>query len=121
MRNYRATPHSTTGQSPARLLFGRNIRVCLPQITESAKDDKLRATDLNAKEKMKVYADRNARDTKVSIGDTELVRQKYTNKHSTPFKPTPYQVVAKKGSMITADNGNHRPTTKQLILQTCEH
>ena len=31
---YRSTPHSTTGVSPAELLFGRDIRTKLPQLQE---------------------------------------------------------------------------------------
>ena len=33
LRNYRATPHSTTGEAPATLLFNRQMRVRLPEIT----------------------------------------------------------------------------------------
>ena len=31
LRNYRATPHSTTGVPPAQALFGKNIRTKLPE------------------------------------------------------------------------------------------
>ena len=31
---YRSTPHSTTGVSPAKLLFGRKIRSKLPGVEE---------------------------------------------------------------------------------------
>ena len=31
---FRSTPHSTTGVSPAELLFGRDIRTKLPQLQE---------------------------------------------------------------------------------------
>ena len=37
---YRSTPHSTTGVSPAQLLFGRSIKCKLPMLTES--EDKFR-------------------------------------------------------------------------------
>ena len=29
--NYRATPHATTGAIPAELLFGRKLRIKLPE------------------------------------------------------------------------------------------
>ena len=32
--NYRATPHSTTGMAPARLLFNRNIVTKLPELDQ---------------------------------------------------------------------------------------
>ena len=42
LRNYRATPHSTTGESPANLLFQRRqYRVRLPELPPPAIDDKL--------------------------------------------------------------------------------
>ena len=34
LRNYRATPHSTTGISPAELLFGRKLTVKLPEVRQ---------------------------------------------------------------------------------------
>ena len=35
LRNYRATPHSTTGISPAQALYGRNIRIKLPEVPDN--------------------------------------------------------------------------------------
>ncbi|KAL9968146.1 hypothetical protein ACROYT_G026481 [Oculina patagonica] len=39
---YRSTPHSTTGVSPAELLFGRRIRTKLPQLQEFSIEDEVR-------------------------------------------------------------------------------
>ena len=38
--NYRTTPHATTGRAPATLLFGRNVRNKLPQVTATLDFDK---------------------------------------------------------------------------------
>ena len=57
LRNYRATPHSSTGQTPAFLMFGCNIVTKLPQYTEKPENDQaLRQKD--AKEFMKQSAER---------------------------------------------------------------
>ena len=54
---------------------------------------------------MKLYADErnHARKSKVTIGDSVLVKQPKENKLSTPFDPKPYQVTNKKGTMVTAE------------------
>ena len=58
----RSTSHSTTGVSPAELLFGRKIRTKLPQLQEFTCEDEVRDRDSERKEKGKMYADfkRNA-------------------------------------------------------------
>jgi transposase InsO family protein len=59
LRSYRATPHSTTGESPANLLFQqRQYRVRLPELPPPAVDDKLvRDRDSSQKANAKKYAD----------------------------------------------------------------
>ena len=49
----------------------------------------------------------NANDTTLQIGDKVLVKQPKTDKLSTPYKPVPYEIVEKKGSMITAASDDH--------------
>ena len=55
--NYRNTPHTTTGQAPATLLFNRKVRNKLPQLMPKVSNKQLRETDQKAKAKMKNYAD----------------------------------------------------------------
>ncbi len=52
---------------------------------------------------MKEQADlkRRARPSQLKIDDTVLARQRKQNKLSTRFDPNPFQVVKKKGTMIT--------------------
>ena len=47
---YRSTPHSTTGVSPAELLFGRRIRTKLPHLEEFTVEDEVRDRDSERKE-----------------------------------------------------------------------
>lgn len=60
--NYRATPNSTTGVSPAEALMGRQLKTKLPVLPgnllpKSVDEDKVRETDSERKEKQKVYYD----------------------------------------------------------------
>ena len=79
---YRSTPHSTTGVSPAELLFGRRIRTKLPQLQEFTVEDEVRDHESERKDKGTVYADckRNAHESKIQEGDKVLLRQKKENK-----------------------------------------
>ena len=71
----RTTPHSTTGVSPAELLFFRKLRTRIPGVEEFSVDDQeVRDRDSEAKKKGKLYANerRCARETDVKEGDTVL-------------------------------------------------
>ena len=62
--NYWAIPHSTTGFAPSELLFNRNIKTKLPQLTVSNNksdiDFKVQRNDKQAKEQMKNYVDKKS-------------------------------------------------------------
>ena len=84
------TPHSTTGVSPAELLFRRKLRTCIPGIEEFPVDDQeVRDRDSEAKEKRKLYADekRCARESDVKESDSVLLRQDRKNKLTPTFRP----------------------------------
>ncbi|MCG8432279.1 MAG: hypothetical protein MJA29_14065, partial [Candidatus Omnitrophica bacterium] len=107
LRQYRATPHSTTNVSPFEALTGRKMRTQLPQVTFESPlpDSDIRENDNKQKAKMKAYADekRHARDCGISEGDAVLVRQRKQNKLSTPFNPHPLRVTTRNGNMVTAE------------------
>ena len=42
VRNYRATPHSSTGRSPASLLFNRSMKTKLPEFWPELLDEEVR-------------------------------------------------------------------------------
>ena len=70
----------------------------------------MRRTNDNNKRKSKEYTDkmRHAQPCSIKENDIVLVKQKRTNKLSTPFDPRPLKVTEVKGSMITAKRGrNH--------------
>lgn len=114
LKNYRATPHSTTGKSPASMLYGRQFRIRLPEISQPAANDKTaRTKDKEQKTKMKTNADkkRGSRSKNIQVGDSVLIKESGKISGSqTPYKIQPYRVTAKNGSMITARRGRHTVT-----------
>ena len=62
--------------------------------------------DAEVKAKTKAYADKsmNARPSDAQVGDQVLVRQEKKDKFSTPFAPTPFQVVSKTGNSVVVES-----------------
>ena len=59
----------------------------------------------------------NTKDTTLQIGDKVLVKQPKTDKLSIPYKPVPYEIVEKKGSMITAASDDHVITRNSSFMK----
>ena len=105
--SYRTTPHSTTGVSPAELLFHRKLRTRIPGIEEFPVDDQeVRDRDSEAKEKGKLYADekRCARESDVKEGDMVLLRQERKHKLTPTFRMEPYRVLDKSGNSVVVES-----------------
>lgn len=103
LRNYRSTPHQTTKATPAQLLMHRELRTKLPGIGHDQEDDsKVRATDHNAKQHAKEYADSKRRATARDLkpGDLVLLQQKHRNKYTSTFNPEPLKIIQVNGSQI---------------------
>ena len=99
---YRSTPHTTTGVSPAELLFGRKMHTKLPELKEESTESEMWDRDGEMETKTKGYADkkRNAQESYLAPGDRVLVKQECKNKLSTPFAPEPYDVITKTGYSV---------------------
>ena len=113
LRQYRATPHSSTGVSPSELLNGRPMKIMLPELRqETQPTGTIDNHDALEKSKMKRNADdrRGAKDSKLSVGDIVLVRQPHKNKLSAPFDSRPLKITARKGNMVTARRGRYTIT-----------
>ncbi|XP_038060081.1 uncharacterized protein K02A2.6-like [Patiria miniata] len=113
LRNYRATPHATTGTPPATLLFGRPMRTRLPETTRTTPNPNAKRKDKRRKAAMKAYADKreHAKHKNITVGDTVLIRRDgMVAKDQTPYHLQPYIVTDTRGSMITARRGSHRVT-----------
>lgn len=108
---YRATPHISTGISPAELLFGRPIKTKLPQINVQLPSQTLesaREHDSAHKQRAKEYADRtqHAISSKIKEGDTVLLKELNKNKLSSTYDPQPYTVIKKKGPSVILKRGD---------------
>ena len=124
MRNYRSTPHCTTGASPAIAFFKREFRSKLPQVGipdfhERDGTEIMRQKDTKNKALMKSYADLRRKVTKnnTEIGDSVFIRQRKMNKFSTPYSAVPLTVTDKRHSMITAENAQRRITRNASFLK----
>ena len=104
---YRSTPHSTTGRSPAELLFGRKIRTKLPDLNYyETQYLNVRDVDAEKKGKGKLYGDsrRGASENDISVGDRVLLKQNRENKLDTVFHPNPHIVREKKGNSVVVES-----------------
>lgn len=104
LRNYRATPHTTTGTAPAEALFGRNIVVQIPSMfVKVTNDSAMCKKDKMSKNNMKLNADKHhSLQPKLEVGDKVLVHQPKRNKLTPPQDLNPCEVIQVKGSMVTA-------------------
>ena len=97
LRNYRATPHLTTGKCPADLLFQkRPYRVRLPeQLVPVLCDKEFRQRDAQQKLKAKQYADRKAYVKKSMLvpADVVLVKNEKKGKMVPYYDPKPYIIT----------------------------
>lgn len=78
LRQYRATPHVTTGHSPHKLVFSREPKTKLPQTSTACKtalDRQVRQRDSQEKIKMKSRANarNHAKSREIAVGDRVLM------------------------------------------------
>ena len=116
LRNYRATPHSTTRVAPATALFGRPMKTKLPESLFTPHiNPSILVNDQKAKAKMKRYADTKpyVRPSNIVVGDAVFVkRDENKAKSDTPYNPKRHTVVEKKGTMLTAEAENGVQVTR---------
>lgn len=102
---YRATPHTTTGRSPAELMFGHRIRSKLPQFSSFRKEDEdTRDRDHISKEKGREYSNnkRQSCESNITVGDYVFAkRMKKDNKLCTEFMNEEFVVLSKHGADVT--------------------
>ena len=117
LRNYRATPHCTTGIAPATVLFGRPIRIKLPCPVvlpghPGFDPVAMHQHDTEQKQKIKAHAEsrRNIKACDIQVGDMVLVKQPKRHKLSTPYHPVPLKVTKKIHDMMTAVNSDRQVT-----------
>ncbi|XP_042234799.1 uncharacterized protein LOC121874636 [Homarus americanus] len=113
LMHYRNTPHSMTGETPAKLLMGRNIKVKLPQVSHDLEDtqvtcwDVARKRDKREKEKLKLRTDNRNKSKLVELRPTDQVLLKQTKKDklSTNYDPKPWTISERRGNSDTLQRG----------------
>lgn len=115
LKQYRATPHSSTGIVPAEALYGRNIETEIPSMLKTHPEKDLREKDEEFKRKMKRYADqkRRVKMSDIKVNDKVLLSNVKRNAADPPFYPEVVTVLQRKGDMITSSNGR-RLTTRNI-------
>lgn len=118
LRDYRATPHSTTGVSPNDLFEIKNADWPSVLGKKSQEQTKKLAKENDKSNKLKIaeYANKyqHTKTNKLEEGDVVLYKWKKTNKYQTTLDPQPYKIEKIKGSMITAKRPDHQ------IVRDCE-
>ena len=121
LRNYRTTPHATTGTAPSVLLMKRAVRNKIPQADSADPvSEIIRKHDSLQKMKIKSYADNkhHVKPCNISPGDSVLVKRPFNMiKGSTVYNPDPMTVVQCKGSMITAKDENTTVTRNSSFFK----
>ena len=123
---FRATPHATTGKSPASLVFNWDICTKLPNLitnTDSVKHRHLEQTDSAVKAKMKPHADskHNTKPSNIAIGDTVLVRQNQGTKFTTRYQSRPFKVTQRLGNRVTTERNGKYITRNVSLFKKYEH
>ena len=119
--DYRTTPHCTTGVPPATAFFGRSLRNRLPAVPapRCVDDFEMRTRDFEQKANMKRYADNKnyVTPSTIDVGDSVLLKNTTRSKALTPFQPTPLVIIAKKGTMLTAQRGFQKVTRNSSFFK----
>ena len=106
LREYRPTPHGSTGKSPNQLMFGRDLRSSVPDIKDFRPvkvpgDQEVRHRDQEQKALHKSYSDkrRRARTVLINVGDSVAVKQDKTTTQP-PWDPRLWTVKKVKGTQL---------------------
>ena len=116
---YRVTPHSITGVAPYELLFIREVRGKIPSLSVQTIVNVHKTATENEQLKLtyqKVQVDQrsNAKYSSVHVGDCVLVKQEKRNKLCTRFSTTPYTVISRTGTKVTARNKHNYTMTRNV-------
>ena len=123
---YRTTPHSTTGISPAELMFDKKIRSKLPEISstfDAVNDESVRDRDAFIKDKGRVYSDKKRGPTSrdICVGDKILLKQNKNDKVTTNFAKQPFTVISRCGNSVVVENENGRYKRNITYVKKLNH
>lgn len=104
---YNVTPHGTTGKSPSKLLFGRNIRDKISSIGDLIGEEKDEETADNDrlhkyKEKEKEDKTRGAKETDINSGDLVVIQNMVVTYVNSKIRQYGIQRDGREGKRIIA-------------------
>ena len=109
LRNYRATPHTSTKKSPAELLLKTSTSTSkMPIYFKEPAVCEARTNDENAKQDMKLRAESRfqARRSTFNVGDTVLLKRPTITKEETVYDPIPFKITNLNGTQATISRGD---------------
>jgi hypothetical protein len=95
------------------VLNGYPLKTKLPEFYIHQDNTNIEETDHRAKAKMKMYAERrrNIHESNIKVGDTVLMKNTTDKGKLQPkFQDRPFEVIDRKGSMVTAQRGSETKT-----------
>ena len=107
---YRSTLHTTTGVSPAELLYGMKIRTKLPEFEGDEEGERSgtknqQARDAERKKRVAETANKRAAQSDIAEGDKVLLLKRRQDKLSSLYDPDPYSVISEKGDLVVIGRG----------------
>lgn len=114
---YHSTPQETTGISPGRMMFGRELRNKIPSIhkNQSLFLEESRDRDMMLKEKNRIRADSTRRATPhtIQVGDTVIMKNLKQGSLQPTFTSEEFMVTEIKGGEITVRSADSGKTYKR--------
>jgi len=119
LRSYREAPHGSTGFSPYRLMFGREMKSRLPSHRPDETPQLLRIALANSSKKTernRQYADDKLHTGPSTLkpGDQVLVRQTKVNKLTPTYNPSQLTVKARQGSWVMCQDANGKQIERNI-------
>jgi hypothetical protein len=124
---YRTTPHTTTGISPAEMLMGRKLRTKLPmlatttdELTKTEEEAERRDQQALRKLRSTENAQTNLETSDIQPGDLVFAKNfKRTNKLSAMYEAEPYLVIRRNGSALELRRGTETKMRNVAHVKRC--
>ena len=116
--HYHATEHSTTGFTPTRLLYNREIKTKLPQVDKPKAPKGLKSHGAQRKQKIKQYADKSNGKSyrKYIVWQKVLILRTGKGNMSPNWNSRIFKVVYQKGATLKS-----QPDSDVIIFRNVTH